>query len=253
MSPLKIKNHLLVCELLDKIKDSAFQFIKINPDTTEYEVKEFILEEFHKNNLKPDKDPPIVAFNESTSIPHYYPKKESKKLTPDSLILIDIWSRLKKQQAPFSDITWMAYYGETIPEEILNIWNVIKDARDFSIKFIQEELKQGRFPAGKEIDDIARKIIIDAGYKENILHTTGHSIGFNSPHGIEAGLSQKNLNPLIKNLAYTIEPGIYLKDKFGIRSEICFYINDSMELIITTPIQKELIHIIPDIVKDIEN
>ncbi len=245
-SSLKIQNHLLACKLLDKIKDSAFEFMGNNPSTTEYQVQKFILQQFKKNNLKPDKDPPIVAFNENSSIPHYYPKKDSKKLTPNTLILLDIWSRLKKQQAPFSDITWMAYYGEMIPEEILNVWNIIKDARDFSVSFIQSQLKEGKIPAGKEIDDIARKIITDAGYEKNILHTTGHSIGFHSPHGTQKGLSQKNLKPLLKNLAYTIEPGIYIKDKFGIRSEICFYINDSMELIITTPVQKELIHIISD-------
>lgn len=247
-SQQKIKNHFAACELLDKIKDSAFDFIRKHKNTTEYEVQQFILEEFKKNNLlviRPHTDV-IVAFNESAASPHYYPKKESKKLKENTLILIDIWARLKQKNSPFSDITWMAYYGKEIPEEIREVWNIIKDARDFSIKFIEEQLKQRRFPTGKEIDDIARKIISDAGYKDNILHTTGHSIGLHSPHGTQKGLSQKNPNPIVKNLGYTIEPGIYLKNKLGVRSEIDFYINDNMDLIITTPIQKELIHIIPN-------
>lgn len=243
----KIKNHLIACDLLDKIKDSAFDFIKNHPNTTEYDVQQFILEEFRKNNLsviRPHTDV-IVAFNESAASPHYFPKKDSKKLTPNTLILIDIWARLKERNSPFSDITWMAYYGKEIPDEIKQVWNIVKNARDFSIKFIQDEIKNGNYPTGKEIDDIARKIISDAGYKENILHTTGHSIGLHSPHGKQLGLSQKNPNPIIKNLGYTDEPGIYLKNKFGIRSEIDFYINNN-ELIITAPIQKELIHIIPN-------
>jgi len=247
-SQIKIKNHLIACELLDKIKDSAFEFIRKNPNTTEYQVQEFILEEFKKNNILAAKPHnfPIVAFNESAASPHYFPKKVSKKLTPNTLVLIDIWARLKQRNAPFSDITWMAYYGKEIPEEIQEVWNIVKDARDFSIKFIEEELKNRRFPKGIEIDNIARKVISDAGYYENIKHTTGHSIGFNSPHGNQKGIGQKNNNRIIKNLGYTIEPGIYLKDKFGVRSEIDFYINDSLEVVITTPVQKELIKIMPD-------
>jgi len=246
---LKIKNHLVACELLDKIKDSAFDFIRNNPNTTEYVVQQFILEEFKKNNLsviRPHTDM-IVGFNESSASPHYYPKKDSKKLTSNTLILIDIWARLYQKNSPFSDITWMGYYGKEIPEEIQQVWNIVRDARDFSIKFIGDEIKKGRFPTGKEIDDVARKIISDAGYYENILHTTGHSIGHHSPHGTQKGLSQKNNNPIVKNLGYTIEPGIYLKDKFGVRSEIDCFIDDDNHLIITTPIQKEMIQIIPKI------
>ena len=249
-SQKNIKNHLAACDLLDNIKDSAFEYIKNHPNTTEYEVQEFIHKEFKKNNLKmihPHTDV-IVGFNESAASPHYFPKKEnSKKLSPNTLVLIDIWARLKEKNSPFSDITWMAYYGNEIPEEVKQVWNIVKDARDFTIKFIEEELKKENFPTGKEIDDIARKIISDAGYKENILHTTGHSIGHHSPHGTQKGLSQKNNNPIVKNLGYTIEPGIYLKDKFGVRSEIDCFIDDDNHLIITTPIQKEMIQIIPKI------
>ena len=244
-----LQNHLKACEILDKIKDLAFDFIKNNPNTNELEVEQFIQKQFKKNNLTTCKKHPdlIVAFNASASIPHYNPKQTPKKLEKNSLILLDIWAKLKKKQAPFSDITWIAYYGETIPDEIREVWNIIKDARDFCIKFIQDELNQGRFPTGKEADDITRKIISNAGFKDNILHSTGHSIGFHSPHGTQEGLSQKNPRSLKKNLAYTIEPGIYLKDKFGIRSEICFYINDNDEVIITTPMQKEIIKITQDL------
>lgn len=246
-SELNIKNHLAACNILDNIKDKAFEFIKNNPNTSELEVEQFLHEEFKINNLTTctKHQDLIVAFNESSASPHYNPKEKepSKKLKEDSLILLDIWGKLKGKNSPFSDITWIAYFGKEIPEEVKEVWKIAKDARDFTIKFIEDELVEGKFPTGKEVDDISRKIFTDAGYKDNILHTTGHSIGFISPHGIQKGLSQKNQSPIIKNLAYTIEPGIYLKGKFGIRSEICFYINDNNEVVITTPIQKEIIHI----------
>jgi Xaa-Pro aminopeptidase len=246
-SKQKIQNHEAACVLLGIIKDLAFEYIKNNPNTTEIKIQHFILDEFKKNNITTGKEHPdlIIAFNKSASSPHYNPKDKPKRLSPNSLILIDIWAHLKQKNSPQGDITWMGYYGNKIPDEIIEVWNIVKDARDFSIKFIVEEIKRGNFPTGKEIDDIAIKVISDTGFKENILHTTGHAIGFDSPHGAEPGISQKNLKPIIKNLAYTIEPGIYLKDKLGVRSEIDFYINDNNELIITTPIQKELIHILP--------
>lgn len=247
-SSTKINNHLIACKLIDKIKDSAYDFIKNNPNTTEYEVQQFILEQFKKNNLNAGKAHPdlIVAFIGSSAIPHYFPKKEnSRRLSSNTLILIDIWARLEQKQAPFSDITWIGYYGDNIPEEILKVWNIIKEARDSSLSFIQSQINNGKFPTGKEIDDVASKMIIDAGYEKNILHRTGHSIGLYSPHGTYRNINQKNKHPIIKNLGYTIEPGIYLKDNFGIRSEINFYINDNNEVVVTTPIQKEIIHIIP--------
>lgn len=242
-SQLEIENHLKACELLNQVKNSAFEFIRDNPNTDEYEVQQFIHKLFKKNNLvalEPH-NRMIVAFDKSSSNPHYIPAKEnSKKLKPNTLILIDIWARLNKKKAPFSDITWIAYYGKEIPEEIKKVWDTVRNARNCSLEFISERLKKGIFPTGKQIDDIAVKIISNASYRDNILHNTGHSIGFNSPHGKENGLSQKNNDPIVIGLGYTNEPGIYMKGKFGIRSEIDFYIDKNNKIIITTPIQEEI-------------
>ncbi len=122
-SQLKIKNHLLACELLDKIKDLAFEFIKNNLDITELEVEQFILKEIRKNKLTTCKKYPdlIVAFNEFASFPHYNPHENPKKLKENSLILIDIWGKLNEKNSPFSDITWMGYYGKEIPEEMQQV------------------------------------------------------------------------------------------------------------------------------------
>ncbi|MEK6887140.1 MAG: M24 family metallopeptidase, partial [Nanoarchaeota archaeon] len=54
-------------------------------------------------------------------------------------------------------------------------------------------------------------------------------------------VNRKNKTPLKINMLYTIEPGIYFKNKYGIRSEIDFYINNKRKVIITTKVQKKLI------------
>ena len=235
-----IEKHIDASRLLEQIKNRILIFIKNNPNTNEKNISDFILEQFKKNNLKSDKDPPIVAFNLNTDRPHYNPSLEPKNLEDNTLILLDIWANLKIPKSPFADMTWMAYKGESIPEEIKNVFNIVIAARDKCLDFLKEELKKGKIPTGKQVDDIARNFIKESGFEGKFLHTTGHSLGNSYVHGIYKGISQRNPSPLVKNLGYTIEPGIYLQDKFGIRSELDFYINDNLELIITTPIQKEI-------------
>src|SRR3989344_8179338 len=101
---IEIENHIKAANLLELIKNKTFKYLSQNPHTTEYELQQFILAEFRKNNLKIDKDPPIVAFGASGAEPHYYPKQKSRRLKLNTLVLIDTWSRLTKRNAPFADI-----------------------------------------------------------------------------------------------------------------------------------------------------
>jgi len=239
----EIKNHTKAAGFLNQIKKETFDYIKESNKITEYSVQQFILGKFKKLGLKTDKDPPIVGFNDNSSILHYFPKKNSKELKPGSVILIDIWARLNRKNSPFADITWMAYHGKKIPKDFLRAFSVVIKSRDVGINFIKDKLKLGRIPTGKEVDDVVVGVIINKGYEKNILHRTGHSLGTTSPHGIFGRISYKNKKPLFKNLGYTIEPGVYLKNKFGVRSEIDFFIGKDMKLVITTDVQKKLVKV----------
>ena len=75
------------------------------------------------------------------------------------------------------------------------------------------------------------------------MHNTGHSLGMSKAHGRNGRLGHKYNKDLIRNMGYTIEPGIYFKNKFGIRSEIDFYISSNMKLVITTDVQKNILKI----------
>ena len=134
----------------------------------------------------------------------------------------------------------MAYKGSKVPEEIMKVFQIITSARDKGVSFIQDKLKEKIIPSGNEIDNVVRNFIHESGFEGKFLHSTGHSLGFSSCHGRNRHIKHSNKRPLLKNLGYTIEPGIYLKDEFGIRSEIDFYIDDNFNLIITTPVQKEM-------------
>jgi Xaa-Pro aminopeptidase len=233
-----ISTHVNCCNALNDIKDEAFSFISRNRDVTEYDVKLFILNKFKEHDLNTNSGP-IVAFNSSASDMHYMPKKKSKKLEENTLIMIDLWARFSGGRQPYSDITWMAYTGK-LSKEQLDVCNLVFNARDVCVRYLQRKLTSGVIPTGRELDIVTRRVIADKGYAKAFKHTTGHSIGYNSPHGIYAPLKKTNCNPLKVNMGYTIEPGIYLKS-FGARSEIDFYITSDKKLVITTKVQKELV------------
>ena len=115
-------------------------------------------------------------------------------------------------------------------------------------------------PAGREIDLVARRLIDPVSnssplrrtrriggegrvelVSRKFLHGLGHELGFKSPHGIGRPISPKNPFPIKKNMGYTIEPGAYIAGKFGVRSEINFYINKKNQVVLTTKLQKNLI------------
>ncbi len=238
----QIQYHKKAAKLLIKIKNSTFNHIKKNNSISEYEIQQFILEQFDKYNLETEKEPPIVAFNKNSSEPEFYPKKISKQLQKNTLIMIDLWAKLKIKNAPFADITWIAFYGKKIPVEIQKTFNIVTTARDKALKYIKSQLNKNIIPTGKDVENIAFEVIKKAGFRKNIMHELGHSIGIKKDHGPKPNwIYQKNKCKLLRNLAYSIEPGVYIKNKFGIRSEIDFYISSDYKLIVTTDIQRKII------------
>jgi len=238
----KIADHKKVAKLLNIIKDETFSYLKNSPKTTEFETQEFVISRFKNYNLKTDQYRPIISFRENTAIVHYYASpKKSKKLQPESLVLVDIWARLNRKGAPFADITWMGYFGNKMPEDIKKVFDIVIESRDEVIKYIKTKLKERVIPKGKESDAVARNYIIKNGFGKYFLHGTGHPLGFINDHGHGVNLNVKGQGKLSKLVGYTIEPGIYIKRKFGVRSEIDFLIDENYKLNITTPIQREII------------
>lgn len=238
----QIKYHIEAAKILEKIIKETFSFIKNNRATSEYEAARFILRKFKEYKIKID-HPPIVAFRENTQYVHYYPSQYCLKIKPESLVMIDLWGRVKKRGAPFADITVTGYLGKNIPAEITKVFNIVKNARDKAVKYLKENLKKGKMPTGFEADKVARDYIKEKGFGDNFLHGLGHPLGFTNPHGAGVRLSPKFKKPLKKMVGYTIEPGVYLKNKFGIRSEIDFYIDEKNKVVITTRIQREIFKI----------
>lgn len=239
----QIRKHEEVAEKLKKIKNHLLSYIKGNEGINECEVYQLVLDEFKERGLVAEDDSPIIAFGENASEVHHFEPEESKKLEQDTVVLIDLWAKLDQPDSPYADCTWMAYYGEEISPDIENSFNAVISARDKCLQFIEEGLSKGNLPMGKEISEVSNSYLEEEGYGEQLKHHLGHSLGFTSPHGEKENISPDSKEPLAINHGYSIEPGIYFSENYGVRTEINFYISSEKQLKVTSEVQEEIINI----------
>ena len=239
--------HKEGAEKMQKIILETFAEIKrrmlANEPTTEIDIQQFMMKKYTEVGMRPSAM--IVAVNANAASPHYFPTKDKNSpIKRGDLVLIDAVSKMDKPQAPAVDLTWVGYIGETVPEEYVKIWNIVYDAQQSAFNFVKTSFQNGKSIRGADVDNISRGVIRKAGYADQFLHRTGHSIG-EEGHGNGANidnLETRDSRRLIPRTAFSIEPGIYLEGKFGIRSEIDVYLTQN-DAIITAPHQTEIIAI----------
>ncbi|MFA6050826.1 MAG: M24 family metallopeptidase [Candidatus Paceibacterota bacterium] len=238
----EIQRHTRAAKSLGDIKTEVAKYItQKGTSLFESDVLRFIKSSYKKHGLVNDhkKEFAIVAFGKNTSEVHYFPKGKGVKLKPNTLILLDMWARSSENGSPYADMTWMFWYGSKVPADIQKKWNVLVLSRTKAVTEIEKYLKKNTLPRGLDIDRASHDVIGHAKYGSSIKHTIGHSLGFNHPHGKLPGINWREYSPLSKNIGYTIEPGMYLKDH-GFRTEIDFYISNQNKVVITTPMEQEL-------------
>jgi Xaa-Pro dipeptidase len=246
-TPEQLAMHTESATKQQKIILEAFAEIKrrmlANEPTTEIDMQRFMMKRFEEEGLNPE--PMIVAVNANAASPHYFPTKDrNSPIKMGDLVLIDTVTKVKKPKAPASDVTWMGYVGETVPEEYTKIWNIVFDAQQSAFRAVREAFRSGKVITGAQVDDVSRGVIRKAGYADQFLHRTGHSIG-EEGHGNGANidnLETRDSRRLITGTAFSIEPGIYLEGKFGVRSEIDVCVSEK-DAIITAPHQTQILAI----------
>ncbi len=247
-TPEQLAAHTEAAVKMQKVIIETFAEIKrrinANIPTTENDVQQFMMKRYGEEGMNPS--PMIVAVNANAASPHYFPRSgKGASINRGDLVLIDTVSKVaNRPRAPAADLTWVGYVGETVPEEYVKVWNIVFDAQQSALRAIREAFKAGKPITGAQADDVSRGVIRRAGYADQFLHRTGHSIG-EEGHGNGANidnLETRDSRRLISGTAFSIEPGIYLEGKFGIRSEIDVYINGN-DAIITAPHQTEIVAI----------
>ncbi len=214
---------------------------------TEYDVQQFMLEEFHRNGLV-SMEAPNCSVNANSGNPHYEPTRDvHAELHKGDFVLLDLWAKKNKPGATYNDITWVGYLGSTVPERYTKIFDIVKGARDAAVDFLRDAFAKGKAVRGCDVDDVARTYITDHGYGEYFIHRTGHSIT-EDLHGSGANmdnLETRDERRIIPQTSFSIEPGIYFLGEFGVRSEINVYVSKNHEIIVPgEPRQQEVLAIL---------
>lgn len=255
LSDSQVESHRRAAAKCLEAKDLACSFIResllANKEITEYDVQSVIMDLFARHDMALS-HPAIVAVNAHAADPHYAPTMtRNSPVRRGDMILMDIFTQ--DQTSPhdcFGDITWTAFCGEETPAAVTDVFNVVAAGRDAAVAAIVERMDVGGPIYGYEVDEACRRVIIDAGYGDYILHRTGHSLGpLVHWNGVNIdNLETQDRRSLIPGVMFTIEPGIYLPDfkvsesalGLGIRSEVnCLMHADRVE-VTTLPLQTDV-------------
>lgn len=206
----------------------------------EYQVQQFILEQFEKEGCVTEGDP-ICGVNANAADPHYIPtKQKNSPIKNGDLVLIDLWCKKNLPHAVFADITRMGVVAEKPTPRQQEIFSLVRKAQKAGADLVIKRYSEGREIQGGEVDEVVRRVIDDGGYGDYFTHRTGHNI-HTVNHGPGANLDCIETNdhrPLIPRTCFSIEPGIYLPGEFGVRLENDIYIHENRKVEVTSPLQE---------------
>lgn len=222
--------HLEAGRHTDSAYDRAWSYIveRVRRDGSvrETEVQAVIMDHFRENGLT-TYHPPIVGVNEHSGDPHYEPLPgKDGVIRAGDFVLIDLWAKVDQPDGVYSDLTRVAFVGDSVPEKYERIFQIVAQARDAAIALVQERFAANQPLNGWEVDQAARRVIEAAGYGKQFVHRTGHNIG-RETHGNGAnmdGLETKEIRLVLPRTCFSVEPGIYFPE-FGVRSEVNVFVD----------------------------
>jgi Xaa-Pro aminopeptidase len=221
-SAAELADHEYAAEALASLAQAALRqaVTEGRAGLTEAALQRRVVDQIHAHGLEFD-HPPIVAFGANAANPHYEPVEgRDATLQPDQVILLDLWGG-RRLGTVFADQTWMGFSGRNVPADVAQVWRTVRDARDAAIALVRQ--RAGRQPLyGFEADDAARGVIRAAGFGDYFVHRTGHSID-RDLHGSGPHLDNYETHDdreIMPGAGFSVEPGIYLPGRFGVRSEV---------------------------------
>jgi Xaa-Pro aminopeptidase len=198
----EIANLKKACKIVSEVCNTVRKELKVG--LSELDVHFRILELFAINHVK-ESFTPIIAFGKNSANPHH--RSSNKKLARNDVVMMDIGCIYNGY---CSDLT-RTYFLDRIDDKPTVIWDTVKRSQEAVLKDIK---------AGLPIawaDKTARGVIEFAGYKNKFIHSTGHGVGIEI-HEMPS-LSSNAEGIFLSGMVVAIEPGIYIKQEFGIRIE----------------------------------
>ena len=148
---------------------------------------------------------PLICFGANGAEPHH--ATDSTRLKKGDMIILDVGLSL---DGYMSDMTRTVVLGRASDEQ-KKVYEIVRAANEAAKRAVAPGVPLC------EIDAAARKVICDAGYGKRFLHRTGHGIGLEVHEG--ADVSAASTAVVKEGMIFSIEPGIYLGGKFGVRIE----------------------------------
>ncbi len=227
---IKEDSELALMQKAQDISDDAFEYTlkQIKVGMSEREIMLILEGKMRELGAQDIAFDSIVVSGEKGSLPHGVPGE--RKVQKGDMITFDFGA---KYNGYCTDITRTIAIGE-ISDEQREIYEIVKEAQQAGV----DALKEGA--NGKALDKIARDIITDKGYGDYFGHGLGHSLGLYVHE--EPRLSKISDAVMAAGMVVTVEPGIYLPGKYGVRIEdSCIVAKDGCRPL--SRITKELITI----------
>jgi len=147
----------------------------------------------------------IVASGPNGANPHH--DAGERTIAEGDMVVMDFGGLM---QGYGSDTTRTVAVGEPAAQ-MREVHGIVRAAQEAAFEAVQPGI------ACQEIDRVARRVITDAGYGDEFIHQTGHGIGMTThepPYMVEG-----EERPMVPGMCFSIEPGIYLAGRFGVRIE----------------------------------
>lgn len=202
------------------VNDQAMEQFKklIHPGVTERQVADQLLSIYQSLGGESHSFPPIVAFGANAAVGHHEP--DDTVLKPGDCVLFDVGCVRKGY---CSDMTRTFFYGSA-DEEQKKVYETVKQAQ------LAAEAAIAPGVPLCDIDRIARRVIEEAGYGEYFTHRLGHFIGMEEHEKGDVSLASDLVAE--PGMIFSIEPGIYLPGKVGVRIEdLVLVTEDGVEIL----------------------
>jgi Xaa-Pro aminopeptidase/Xaa-Pro dipeptidase len=216
---IKDSGEILILKKASKIIDAMFELCtkRIKKGQSESELQSILMSyamehEMFATGYKSTLNPLIIAGGPNGALPHA--QVTGRKFANGDLIVVDLTLRYKGY---VSDATRTFGLGK-VSDKGKDVYEIVKESQKKGLQVV----KPNR--SCKSVDDACRDYIKKKGYGKYFIHSTGHGIGL-EVHELP-NISNYSNAVLRKNMAVTVEPGIYIPEKFGIRIEDSVIVDD---------------------------
>jgi len=148
----------------------------------------------------------IVASGANGASPHH--ETGDRRIAEGDTVVLDFGGAMRGYR---SDITRTVHVGKSVGREEQKVHDTVRRAQEAGYAAARKD------GSAESVDAAARRVIEDAGYGEFFIHRTGHGIGLDGHE--HPYLVRGNRETLEPGMAFSIEPGIYLPGRFGVRIE----------------------------------